>query len=141
MGLYRKICAALTIFLISISSGRVATAADAWTCFKMVSGKAHPVRYVINGQIMLHGDGSSHSKILVNDDKLVISFATFMTPSTRYPKNSKPVEIDEPVTIYFIMDRSRNRLFTLSNMLTAVVTDNLGKMIDPDLDTMDCTKD
>jgi len=107
----------------------------------MVSGKAHPVRYVINGQIMLHGDGSSHSKILVNDDKLVISFATFMTPSTRYPKNSKPVEIDEPVTIYFIMDRSRNRLFTLSNMLTAVVTDNLGKMIDPDLDTMDCTKD
>jgi hypothetical protein len=53
-----------------------AAASEAWTCFKVIKDKKFAIRYVVSGQILLHGDGSSHSKILINDDKLLISSAT-----------------------------------------------------------------
>lgn len=100
-----------------------------------------PTRYGVNGQILLHGDGSSRSKILLNDDKLLLSFATFISPITRYSKNGLPVEVDEPFVNYFIMDKSRSQLFTLSNGPAAVISDMFGKLADAEMDSMNCDRD
>ena len=119
----------------------LADTGEAWTCSKVIDGKRDdPVRFVVNGQFLFHGDGSSHSKILLEDDKLLISFSVLTSKVTRRPENSSPVEIEEPSILYFVMDKSRDRLFILSDLSAMTWSgDTPITMMDADLDTMDCT--
>ena len=95
---------------------------------------------MVNGQFLIHGDGSSYSKILLDDSKLLISFSVLTSKVTRRPENSSPVEIEEPFILYFVMDKSRDRLFILSNFSAMSWSgDTPITMMDADLDTMDCT--
>jgi hypothetical protein len=137
-----RLCGVLVASALAIiPNDKPAAASEAWTCFTVIKDKKIPTRYVVNGQILLHGDGSSHSKILIDDDRLLISSATYTSSVVRHPKNSAPVEIDEPIVTYFVMDKYRNKMFTLSNYLAPLMLDSFDKLIDPDMDAMDCTKD
>lgn len=142
MGRRSRFCSCIfSVWLAILLNDKPACASEAWTCFKIIKDKKIPVRYVVNGQILLRGDGSSHSKILVNDNTTLISSATYTSSIVRHPKNSAPVEIDEPIVSYFVIDKAHNRMFMLSDYLAPLMLDRFDKLIDPDVDTMDCTKD
>jgi hypothetical protein len=137
MSHHRRLCslvAAIGFFVVL--SNKPASSSEAWTCFQVIKGEKYPFRYIVSDKTLLHGDGSSSSRILLNDDKLLISVTTFTSPNVRYPQNRDSVEIDDPHTMYFIMDKSRKRFITLESVITL-----LEGLTAPSMAIMNCVKD
>jgi hypothetical protein len=126
--------------MMAWASGTPVLASESWTCTKIAQGKAFPIKYVVNGNILLHGDGSAHSKTMLNDDRLLISFGSFMSSVRRYPKNSRPVDIDEPFVNYFIIDKIGSRLILLGNVGMTILSDMYGSLGDASLEELRCTR-
>ena len=89
-------------------------AAEIWTCSK--SSTASGISSSIcGGWSILDSRRRLEFKNPLDDSKLLISFSVLTSKVTRRPENSSPVEIEEPFILYFVMDKSRDRLFILSN--------------------------
>jgi hypothetical protein len=115
VGTLKIVTAIIGMMIVSFLCASPTVASESWTCINMAAGKAVPTKYVVNGKLLIHGDGSAYSKILLNDERLIISFGSFVSNVHRQPKNSQPVEIDEPFVTYFILDKIRSRLLMLDN--------------------------
>jgi hypothetical protein len=127
--------------LIFLFTGAAVHAAETWTCSASVNGKQFPVKYEVHGQVLLHGDGSASSKILLNDENLLISFASFMSPATRNLMAQGVARIDDMFTMYFVIDKRRGGMVVLGGAWTMPVPDVLGKLPPPDFRSLPCTKD
>ena len=128
-----------TIGLVFVACGGRAKAAASWTCIFAAGGKQTPVRYQVYGKILLHGDGSSHSNILLNDSNLLISFATFKAKAGRII-NGRQVEVEEPTTNFFIIDKRQEKLFILDSVMSSVLSDEMGAMPDAELSSATCSR-
>jgi len=141
VGTLKTVTAIIGMMIVSLLCASPTVASESWTCIKMAAGKALPFKYVVNGKLLIHADGSAYSKILLNDERLLISFGSFVSNVHRYPKNSHPVEIDEPFVTYFILDKLRNRLLMLDNGAMVIFSDMHGNLPDASLEELPCTRD
>jgi hypothetical protein len=115
-----------------------AHASDLWVCTRIIDNKPIFTEYRIKGDILVINGGRGSSKILENNLDHVISYIAFLSNVHRYPKNTAPIEISEPIYIYIIIEKSSGQLTVLDSGTGTIASDSYGQLIPPSVQTEHC---
>ena len=131
------ICGKMAVYVLlsALTTITAVHASESWTCSRLaVDGKPYKVIYTVSGTYLITGEGVGRSKILVNDDHLLIAFNSFLSTVHRKPPNMGEIELQEPFTFYIILDKRDGRMLVLDNQLTQTMSDTYGSLPDAHLD-------
>jgi hypothetical protein len=133
------ICWMAVALVVPMATAPPALASEAWNCIKIIKNKSYPHGYRVDGDRLLHSDGTFSSTIIENNSDHIISYYSFLSKTTRYPDNSAPVRVSEPMVGFIIIEKRSGRLTLLSNDTMSVLADQYGTLPPPEIDTEQCT--
>lgn len=89
-----------------------AHATENWLCTHVINGKSLDLDYEVS-DTLLANHGKGHLSILENDADHLVAYIAFTENVSRYPVNSAPVVVSEPMVSYTIIEKGSGRLTEL----------------------------